>query len=39
MELQLSLDLVGAGSFDARGLVDAVANMHMEISRAAVGIA
>ena len=39
VELKLSLDLVGAGSFDARGLVDAVANMHIEISRAAVGVA
>ena len=39
VELRLSLDLLGAGSFDARGLVDAVANMHMEISRAAMAAA
>lgn len=39
IELRLSLNLVGAGAFDARKLVDAVANMHMEIGRAAVSAA
>lgn len=36
VEMQLSLDLTGAGSNRARGLVEALAAMHAEVSRVAV---
>jgi hypothetical protein len=39
IELRLSLDLTGACSSRARGLVDALASMHAEISRASVAVA
>jgi hypothetical protein len=38
IEMRLSLDLMGAGSVRVRGLVDAVAAMHAEISRAALAV-
>jgi hypothetical protein len=37
VEMRLSLDFVGAGSIRARGLVEALAAMHAEIGRVAVG--
>jgi hypothetical protein len=39
VEMRLSLDAIGLGSLDARGLVDALANMHADISRASVATA
>ena len=39
IEARLSLGWIGAASVDARGLVEAVARMHAEISRAAVPVA
>jgi hypothetical protein len=35
VELRLSLSWVAKGSLDARGLIEAIAAMHAEISRAA----
>jgi hypothetical protein len=36
IEMRLSLDMMGAGSIHARGLVEALAAMHAEIGRVAV---
>jgi hypothetical protein len=36
VEMRLSLDLMGVGSIHARGLVEALSSMHMEIGRVAL---
>ena len=39
IEMRLSLNWVGTSSFNARGLIDALASMHLEINRATMAAA